>query len=138
MNEWIYYGLVAAIFISIKDILFTDLIKKYDYVDLIIVTNIILFILTISYLFYTKKRIKPIDKLDICKLILKIFIIYLIIDPCIYMSIKKTDNPGSAKAIVNLNTALTFILSIYLLNKKFTYKNLLFILIIVVFSLLLR
>ena len=138
MNEWIYYGLVAALFISIKDILFTDLIKKYDYVDLIIVTNIILFILTISYLFYTKKRVKPIDKLDICKLILKIFIIYLIIDPCIYMSIKKTDNPGSAKAIVNLNTALTFILSIYLLNKKFTYKNLLFILIIVVFSLLLR
>jgi drug/metabolite transporter (DMT)-like permease len=82
--------------------------------------------------------VKKIDKLDICKLILKIFIIYLIIDPCIYMSIKKTDNPGSAKAIVNLNTALTFILSIYLLNKKFTYKNLLFILIIVIFSLLLR
>lgn len=138
MNEWIYYGLVAALFISVKDILFTDLVKKYDYVDLIIVTNIILFILTISYLFYTKKRVKPIDKLDICKLIIKIFIIYLIIDPCIYMSIKNTDNPGSAKAIVNLNTVLTFILSIYLFKKKFTYKNLLFILIIVVFSLLLR
>lgn len=138
MNEWIYYGLVAALFISIKDILFTDLIKKYNYVDLMIITNIILFILTIGYLGYTKKKIKRIDKLDICKLILKIFIIYLIIDPCIYMSIKKTDNPGSAKAIVNLNTALTFILSIYLLNKKFTYKNLLFILIIVIFSLLLR
>ncbi len=138
MNEWIYYGLVAALFISVKDILFTDLVTKYDYVDLIIVTNIILFILTISYLFYTKKRVKPIDKLDICKLIIKIFIIYLIIDPCIYMSIKNTDNPGSAKAIVNLNTVLTFILSIYLFKKKFTYKNLLFILIIVVFSLLLR
>tara|TARA_B100001094_G_scaffold306437_1_gene337212 strand:+ start:9880 stop:10296 length:417 start_codon:yes stop_codon:yes gene_type:complete len=138
MNEWIYYGLVAALFISIKDILFTDLIKKYNYIDLMIITNIILFILTIGYLCYTKKKVKKIDKLDICKLILKIFIIYLIIDPCIYMSIKKTDNPGSAKAIVNLNTALTFILSIYLLNKKFTYKNLLFILIIVIFSLLLR
>jgi uncharacterized membrane protein len=138
MNEWIYYGLVAALFISIKDILFTDLIKKYNYIDLMIITNIILFILTIGYLGFTKKKVKKIDKLDICKLILKIFIIYLIIDPCIYMSIKKTDNPGSAKAIVNLNTALTFILSIYLLNKKFTYKNLLFILIIVIFSLLLR
>lgn len=138
MNEWIYYGLVAALFISVKDLLFTDLIKKYDYVDLIIITNIILFILTISYLFYTKKRVKPIDKLDVCKLILKIFIIYLIIDPCIYMSIKNTDNPGNAKAIVNLNTVLTFMLSIYLLKKKFSYKNLLFILVIVIFSLLLR
>tara|TARA_Y100001980_G_C14389914_1_gene189346 strand:- start:70 stop:486 length:417 start_codon:yes stop_codon:yes gene_type:complete len=138
MNEWIYYGLVAALFISIKDILFTDLIKKYDYIDLIIISNILVFVFTIGYLMYTKKKIKKIDKLDICKLILKIIIIYLIIDPCIYMSIKKTDNPGSAKAIVNLNTALTFILSIYLLNKKYTYKNLLLILVIVVVSLLLR
>ena len=138
MNEWIYYGLVAALFISIKDILFTDLIKKYDYIDLIIISNILVFVFTIGYLMYTKKKIKKIDKLDICKLILKIIIIYLIIDPCIYMSIKKTDNPGSAKAIVNLNTVLTFILSIYLLNKKYTYKNLLLILVIVVVSLLLR
>ena len=138
MNEWIYYGLVAALFISIKDILFTDLIKKYDYIDLIIISNILVFVFTIVYLMYTKKKINKIDKLDICKLILKIIIIYLIIDPCIYMSIKKTDNPGSAKAIVNLNTALTFILSIYLLNKKYTYKNLLLILVIVVVSLLLR
>ncbi len=137
MNEWIYYGLVAALFISIKDILFTDLIKKYDYIDLIIISNILVFIFTIGYLIYTKKKVKKIDKLDICKLILKIIIIYLIIDPCIYMSIKKTDNPGSAKAIVNLNTVLTFILSIYLLNKKYTYKNLLLILVIVVVSLLL-
>ena len=138
MNEWIYYGLVAALFISIKDILFTDLIKKYDYIDLIIISNILVFVFTIGYLMYTKKKIKKIDKLDICKLILKIIIIYLIIDPCIYMSIKKTDNPGSAKAIVNLNTVLTFILSIYLLNKKYIYKNLLLILVIVVVSLLLR
>ena len=138
MNEWIYYGLVAALFISIKDILFTDLIKKYDYIDLIIISNILVFVFTIGYLMYTKKKVRKIDKLDICKLILKIIIIYLIIDPCIYMSIKKTDNPGSAKAIVNLNTALTFILSIYLLNKKYTYKNLLLILVIVVVSLLLR
>tara|TARA_B100000900_G_C20474504_1_gene672802 strand:- start:438 stop:854 length:417 start_codon:yes stop_codon:yes gene_type:complete len=138
MNEWIYYGLVAALFISIKDILFTDLIKKYDYIDLIIISNILVFVFTIGYLMYTKKKVKKIDKLDICKLILKIIIIYLIIDPCIYMSIKKTDNPGSAKAIVNLNTALTFILSIYLLNKKYTYKNLLLILVIVIVSLLLR
>ena len=138
MNEWILYGLMAAIFISVKDILFLDLIKKHNYIDLIIITNIIVFIFTIIYLIYSKKKIKRIDKLDICKLILKIIIIYLIIDPCIYMSLKKTDNPGSAKAIVNLNTALTFILSIYLLNKKFSYKNLLFLLIIVIFSLLLR
>ena len=138
MNEWIYYGLVAALFISIKDVLFVDLIKKHDYIDLIIISNIILFIFTIVYLLYTKKKIKKIDKLDICKLILKLIIIYLIIDPCIYMSIKKTENPGNAKAIINLNAILTFIFGIYLLNKKFSYKNLLFMLIIIIFTLLLR
>ena len=138
MNEWIYYGLLAALFISIKDIAFNDISKKYNYIDLIIITNILIFILTIGYLIISKRKVQKVDKLDICKLIIKIFIIYLIIDPCIYMSIKKTDNPGSAKAIVNLNTALTFILSIYLLNKKYTYKNLLLILVIVIVSLLLR
>ena len=138
MNEWIYYGLIAALFISIKDVLFADFIKKHDYIELIIITNIILFIFTIIYLVYTKKKIKKIDNLDVCKLILKIIIIYLIIDPCIYMSIKKTDNPGNAKAVINLNTILTFIFGIYLLNKKFTYKNLVFMLIIVTLSLLLR
>ena len=56
MNEWIYYGLVAALFISIKDILFTDLIKKYDYIDLIIISNILVFVFTIGYLMYTKKK----------------------------------------------------------------------------------
>ena len=70
MNEWIYYGLIAALFISIKDVLFADLIKKHDYIDLIIITNIILFIFTIIYLVYTKKKIKKIDNLDVCKLIL--------------------------------------------------------------------
>jgi len=54
------------------------------------------------------------------------------------MSIKNTDNPGSAKAIVNLNTVLTFIFGVYLLKKKWSYKNLLFILIIITSSLLLR
>ena len=54
------------------------------------------------------------------------------------MSIKKTDNPGNAKAIVNLNTVLTFIIGVYLFKQKYTYKNLLLILLIVIFTLLLR
>ena len=87
---------------------------------------------------YGTQKVKKVDKLDICKLIIKIFIIYLIIDPCIYMSIKKTDNPGNAKAIVNLNTVLTFIIGVYLFKQKYTYKNLLLILLIVIFTLLLR
>ena len=138
MNEWIYYGLVAALFISIKDIAFNDISKKYNYIDLIIITNILIFILSIGYLIISKRKVKKVDKLDICKLIIKIFIIYLIIDPCIYMSIKKTDNPGNAKAIVNLNTVLTFIIGVYLFKQKYTYKNLLLILLIVIFTLLLR
>lgn len=138
MNEWIYYGLIAAIFISIKDILFKDLSKQNDYINLIIITNIILFICTIIYLIISKRKIQKINRFDFCKLIFKIIIIYLIIDPCIYMSIKTSENPGNAKAIININTILTFIFSIYLLKQKFTYKNLLLILLIVVLSLLLR
>ena len=68
MNEWIYYGLIAALFISIKDIAFNDISKKYNYIDLIIITNILIFILTIGYLIISKRKVQKVDKLDICKL----------------------------------------------------------------------
>ena len=123
MNEWIYYGIIAAVFISFKDIIFTSLIKKYSYTDLIITTNIIIFIFTMIYLLISKKKIKKLNYKDTIKLVIQILLIYLIINPCIYKSMKDSTNPGNAKAIINLNTILTLILSFYILKKRLTFKN---------------
>ena len=33
MEIWLYYALMAAIFISIRDIISLDFIKRYDYIQ---------------------------------------------------------------------------------------------------------
>ena len=41
------YGLLAAIFISLRDVFSADIINKYEYIDYMIVANITVFIGTI-------------------------------------------------------------------------------------------
>jgi len=138
MNEWMYYGLIAALFISLKDLLVTSLIKKYNYIDLVITSNIIIFIFTIIYLIYSKQKINKIEIKDIFKMILEIFLIYLIINPSIYKSIKKSTNTGNAKGIINLNSAITFILAIIFFNSEKNYRNMVIMISIIILSLLLK
>jgi len=138
MNEWMYYGLIEALFISLKDLLVTSLIKKYNYIDLVITSNIIIFIFTIIYLIYSKQKINKIEIKDIFKMILEIFLIYLIINPSIYKSIKKSTNTGNAKGIINLNSAITFILAIIFFNSEKNYRNMVIMISIIILSLLLK
>ena len=41
------YGIIAAIFIAIRDIFSNDLINRYEYIDYIIWANLIIFVATI-------------------------------------------------------------------------------------------
>ena len=89
MKEWVMYGLIAALFISIRDIFSKDLINRYDYIDYIIYANIILFIGTILYIYFTNYEFKKLpNKKDLLIIIVRIFIVYLIIEPSIFYSIK--------------------------------------------------
>ena len=47
MEKWMIYALIAAIFISIRDIFSKDLINRYEYIEYIIYANILIFIATI-------------------------------------------------------------------------------------------
>lgn len=118
MEGWIFYALVAAVFITIKDIISLDIIEKYDYIQYIIIANIIIFIGTMFYIFFTGTKIhKPTSK-DFLVILLRLLIIYLIIDPCVYNSIKKCDNPGYAKSIVSLNTLFLVLLFSFIYKSK--------------------
>ena len=48
MEIWLYYALMAAIFISIRDIISLDFIKRYDYIQYMVIANILIFIGTIK------------------------------------------------------------------------------------------
>ena len=51
MKTWLMYALLAAFFITIRDIVSLDFIKRYDYIQYMIIANIIIFIGTMIYVF---------------------------------------------------------------------------------------
>lgn len=125
MEKWIPFAVLAAIFIAVRDFISKDIINKYNYKDYVILANFIIFIGTIIYIVFTKKDITKIQKPSIKELIIiliRLLIVYLIVEPCIFNSLKYCNNPGYAKSVINLNTLFLLILAIVFykaeLNKK--------------------
>jgi uncharacterized membrane protein len=135
MESWIPYAFAAAIFIAIRDFISRDIIKKYNYTEYVIIANIIIFIGTIIYLVATKTDIRKIKKPNWSELgiiLLRLFIVYMIVDPCIFNSLKLCDNPGYAKSIINLNTLFLLVLAFMFYKTEFNMKKSIGVVIILV------
>ena len=130
MERWMIYGIIAAIFIAIRDIFSNDLINRYEYIDYIIWANIIIFVATIIYIYFYNIKLEIPKKKDLFIILLRLAIVYMIIEPSIFYSIKYCDNPGYAKSIIYLNTLFVFILAIFFLKAKIDKKKILGILLI--------
>jgi len=125
------YALVAAVFIAIRDVFSSKIARKYNYIDYIVHANILVFLGTMVYVLFTKKKIKIIDNYsDLFTIILRLFIVYLIVEPCIYNSFKNTNNPSKASTVINLNIVVLFLITIVFLNKKIDFKQFLGIVLI--------
>jgi len=125
------YALVAAIFIAIRDVFSSKIARKYNYIDYIVHANILVFLGTMAYVIFTKKKIKIIDNYgDLFTIVLRLFIVYLIVEPCIYNSFKNTNNPSKASTVINLNMFILFLITIIFLNKKINFKQFLGIVLI--------
>lgn len=124
MELWMKYALVAAFFIAVRDIFSSKIARKYNYIDYIIHANIFVFIVTMIYVLITKRKIKIInDYNDIILIILRLFIVFIIVEPCIYNSLKNTDNPSKSVSVINLNVLILLILTILFMNKKINFKH---------------
>ena len=123
MQQWFLYALIAAVFIGIKDMMTKDLTNRYSYIEYIIIANIFIFIITMIYIFTMKPKLKRPNVKDGLFIFLRILIVLLIIEPCIFMALKHCDNPGYAKSIINLNTLVAFVLGLFILHNDFEIKN---------------
>jgi len=123
MQQWFLYALIAAVFIGVKDLMTKDLTNRYSYIEYIIIANIFIFIVTMIYIFTMKPKLKKPDIKDGLFIFLRILIVLLIIEPCIFMALKHCDNPGYAKSIINLNTLVAFVLGLFILHNDFEIKN---------------
>ena len=131
MELWMKYALVAAVFIAIRDVFSSKIARKYNYIDYIVHANILVFLGTMAYVIFTKKKIKIIDNYsDLFTIVLRLFIVYLIVEPCIYNSFKNTNNPSKASTVINLNMFILFLITILFFNKKLEFKQFLGIVLI--------
>lgn len=117
------HALMAAIFISIRDIISLDFIKRYDYIQYMVIANIIIFIGTMLYVFATDFKIQKPKLNDFIVILIRLLIVYLIIDPSIYNSIKNCENPGYAKSIISLNTLFVFFVATIIYKSKVDTKK---------------
>ena len=118
MEVWLMHALMAAIFISIRDIISLDFIKRYDYIQYMVIANILIFIGTMLYVFATDFKIQKPKLNDFIVILIRLLIVYLIIDPSIYNSIKNCENPGYAKSIISLNTLFVFFVATIIYKSK--------------------
>ena len=84
MEQWIALAMIAAIFITLRDYMSLDIIRKYSYVNYIVYANVFVFIGTMIYVYMSGvDLVKPKTK-DLFLILLRIFIVYMIIEPAIY------------------------------------------------------
>jgi uncharacterized membrane protein len=131
MELWMKYALVAALFIAIRDVFASKIARKYNYIDYIIHVNIFVFIITMIYVLFTKRKIKIIDDYnDIFLIILKLFIVFIIVEPCIFNAFKNSDNPSKSVSIINLNILILLFITIVFFKQKMSFKQFLGVIII--------
>lgn len=124
MKTWLIYALIAAFFITVRDIVSLDFIKRYDYIQYMIISNIIIFIGTIIYVFGSGIKIQTPNIKDMSIILVRLLIVYFIIDPSVYNSIKNCDNPGYAKSIIGLNTLFLFFIIAIMYKSKIDKEKL--------------
>jgi len=125
------YALVAAVFIAVRDVFASKIARKYNYIDYVIHANIFVFIITMLYVVFTKRKIKIIDDYnDLFLIFLRLFIVFIIVEPCIFNSFKNSDNPSKSVSIINLNILILLIFSVLFLKQKISFKQFLGVIII--------
>ena len=126
MEKWLPFALIAAVFIAVRDFISKDIVTKYNYTEYIIIANILIFIGTIIYIIINKKdisKIKRPNSKEFIVILIRLLIVYLIVEPCIFNSLKYCDNPGYAKSVINLNTFFLLLLALIFYKVEFNRKK---------------
>ena len=124
MDLWMKYALVAAVFIALRDVFSSKIARKYNYIDYIIHANIFVFIITMLYVLFTKRKIKMIDNNeDLLIIVIRLFIIYIIVEPCIFNAFKNSDNPSKPATIIALNIFILLLITVIFLKQKITFNQ---------------
>jgi len=118
MDIWVQYALVAAAFLSIKNMISKHLSGKYEYIDYLLYAISFSFVGIWAYVLISGHKPAKIEGDDILVILFRVLIVYAIIDPSIYKAFQSSSNPAKASCVITVEVVLTFILSILFLKSK--------------------
>ena len=123
MDIWVQYALVAAVFLSIKNMISKHLSGKYEYIDYLLYSISFSFVAIWSYVIISGHKPAKIEGDDILVILFRILIVYAIIDPSIYKAFQSCANPAKASCVITIEVVITFILSVIFLKSKIEPKS---------------
>jgi drug/metabolite transporter (DMT)-like permease len=119
MEPWVKYALIAAVFISVKNMITKNISAKYKYIDYLVYAISLSFICIWTYVITTGHKVAKVDNSDFLIILVRIFIVYVLIDPAIYKALQTCgNNAGKPMCIINMEVILTFIFSVLFLQAK--------------------
>jgi len=114
MESWVYYALLAAVFIAIRDVFGKRISQRYSFIQYLGYSSLIVAFGTWGYIATANVEMKPLNLEYLGLIMIRLLIVYLIIEPSLYFCINNCKNLGEASAIINLNVLFAFIISCYL------------------------
>lgn len=124
MELWVFYAILAAVFISIRDIFQKKITDRFDYIEYIGYATLLTTIGVWSYIFANNIQLKPLDMNNLFLILIRVSIAYLIIEPALFQCFKNCKNTGEASSIISMNVLFAFMLSLYFFNATFDMKRL--------------
>jgi len=123
MDIWVQYALVAAVFLSIKNMISKHLSGKYKYIDYLLYAISLSFVGVWGYVLMSGHTPARIEGNDLLVIILRTLIVYSIIDPSIYKAFQTSSNPASPSCVISVEVVITFILSVIFLKSRIEPKS---------------
>ena len=123
MDIWVQYALVAAVFLSIKNMISKHLSGKYEYIDYLLYSVSFSFVAIWSYVIISGHKPAKVEGDDILVIILRTLIVYSIIDPSIYKAFQTSSNPANPSCVISVEVVITFILSVVFLKSDIEPKS---------------
>ncbi len=131
METWVYYAVLAAVFIAIRDVFGKKISQKYTFVQYLGYASIIVCISVWMYIIFMKVEMKPLKYEDLGLILTRLLIVYIIIEPSLYFCVNNCKNLGEASAIINMNVLFAFFISCYLYKTPIDMTKLLGIFLVV-------
>ena len=79
MESWVYYAVLAAVFIAVRDVFGKRISQRYSFIQYLGYASIIVAVCTWIYIFAADVKMKPLNMEYLGLILIRLLIVYIII-----------------------------------------------------------